>query len=105
MEDKYRRLTAAQVELWLENPVTKYHLLNLENQIKDIEDEVNAGAGIDPLNNDLTCWNLANQQGRKVAYTVASDPVSLLNSYQMIEIEEAKDPPQETFVAPDLKTV
>ena len=89
MEDHYKRLTPSQVELWLDNPVTKYHLLNLENQIKDIEDKINSGSLRDPLNNDATCNALSYWEGRKDSYVTAMGPEALLNHYEMIE--EAKD--------------
>ena len=91
MEDKYERLTASQVELWLNDPVTKYHLLNLENQIKDIEDKINSDSLRNPLNNDATCNALSYWEGRKASYATALDPEALLNHYAMIE-----EPKEET---------
>ncbi len=91
MEDKYKRLTRSQVELWLDNPVTKYHLLNLADQIKDIEDKINSGSLRDPSNNDKTCNALSYWEGRKISYETAKDPESLLEHYAMIEVEVKKD--------------
>ena len=106
MEDKYHRLTASQVELWLNDPVTKYHLLNLENQIKDIEDKVNSGSLRDPHNNDTTCNALSYWEGRKASYITAMDPESLLNHYEMIEVKKDVEETEEEipYIAPALQT-
>ena len=92
MEDRFKRLSKTQVEIWLDDPVTKYHLMCLENQVSDVEDIVNSGQIQDPTNNDLTCHRLSFYEGQKTGYRASMAPEVLFDHYQMVEeADDAED--------------
>ena len=86
---EYPQLTGPQVEIWLNDPATKTLLQCFKWYVSDIQDEVNSGSFVDRTNNDTTCNNFHAMQGRKEAFELSGDAVSVLTRYAMIE--EAKD--------------
>lgn len=71
MEDKYKRLTTVQVELWLNDPATKAYLVCIGLEMERVEGELENGSWIDPTNNDLTSWNLSNHRAQIEAYDLS----------------------------------
>ena len=85
--DKYPRLTENQLELWLNDPCTKYLIDCLEWRQKDI-DALLASPSLRQPDNNLTCQTMDNLQGQKTGLDTASDPVALFRHYELVKEEE-----------------
>ncbi len=85
MEDKHKRVTKAQVELWLSNPVTQVYLKCLKWAVEDIDDTLKSGAFIDSSNNDSSMNNIHSALGTKDGLIKAQAFEEMLNAREMIE--------------------
>lgn len=90
-QDQYPRLTQAQVELWLANPVTKVLSQCLEFYALDINDALAQGRHVDSSNADTTMSATHLFMGQKQGLKTAGDYVALFKRYQMLELAEKKE--------------
>lgn len=82
------QVTKAQVELWLDNPVTKTLVKCLQWQANDIRDEIGNGSFLDQANADLTLSRLSKLLGMADGFDAASKVEFMLNHYAMIEVSD-----------------
>jgi len=87
MQDKYPRLTQTQVDLWLDNPVTKTFSDCLGFLRDDFKDSLAAGSFIDSSNADLTLSNVHLNLGHIQALGNAQQFITLFNKFGVIEKE------------------
>lgn len=87
MDDKYKRLTATQVELWLNDPCTLYLFECLKFKQNDINALI-ADPSARVADNNLTCQRIDAFQGQKVGIDYALDPETLFAHYGMVEEDE-----------------
>lgn len=87
MPDKYPRVTRAQMDLWLNDPVTKNYLLAVNCYKEDVRDGIANGTYIDRTNNDLTCNELSFREGCVGAAQNLEKPVYMLEHYGLVELE------------------
>lgn len=88
--DNYPRLTQAQVDLWLEEPVTKLLTQCLEWWQDDVRDHVSSGACIDRENSDKTLSSLCESNGNIQGLCSAGLYEEVFARYEMIT-KEVKD--------------
>ena len=81
------QVSPAQVEIWLDNPVTKTYLHSLSLAKDEINDTLNDGSFLDPHNNDLTCNNISGTLGEKRGYASAEDAEGLMEYFKLITVE------------------
>jgi len=85
----YKQVTPEQLEIWLNDPVTKAYRECLEFLRTKVVMEGGSGKFIDPANNDLTCHNMAVSLGKQEAYAEALDPAQLLGDWERPEVVNA----------------
>ena len=91
MTDKHKRFSQAQMEIWLDNPVTKIYLQCLEWSGEQAEEIAGNGSVIDIGNNDRSMNSIHSLFGQKIGLTTASKPIALFNAHQMIEIPKEEE--------------
>lgn len=84
-----KQVTPEQVELWLNDPVTKAYMESIAYCRTAIEDKAHSGTLIDPRNNDLTCHNLAYANGRRALLIELENPFVFLGAYEKPEAANA----------------
>jgi len=82
-QDKYPRVTQAQFEIWMNNPVTKRYLQCLEWEIAHAKEDLKPT--LDPANADSSHAYLFELRGTTAAFTKASDPLTILKRSEMYE--------------------
>ena len=87
MRDKYPRVTRTQVDLWLQDPVTKALAQCLEWCEGDVKDEINTGSCIDESNADLTLSRLSKRRGQIEGLVSAGGFENMFSRYEMIEVD------------------
>ena len=83
-------VTPEQIEIWLDNPVTKAYLLSIDRCIEHLDDSLCNMSLIDSSNADLTMSGIHLTHGKKQGMDTASDPESLMKFYDMVK-EVKKD--------------
>ena len=84
-QDKYPRVTKAQLEIWLDNPVTQNYLKCLDFEVDKLSDAISSGALFDSSDNNLSMNKVHSVMGSRSAMTSAQDFPGLLTSYGMVE--------------------
>ncbi len=79
------------VDLWLALPVTRAFLQCLEWRRLDTRDAAGDGTLVDSSNADLTHAVIHRALGQQDVYKELSDPVEILNYYDMIMEPEVND--------------
>ena len=88
MQDKYKRLTKVQVELWLADPVTKHYLMGLDFLLEEFKDLLSDRSLISSDNNDLSMNKIHSALGTVYGLEQAAQPEGILNGSGLIEDEE-----------------
>jgi hypothetical protein len=83
---QYKQVSPEQVDLWLNDPVTKAYLEAVNYCKTAVETRMHEGGLIDPENNDLTCYNLAYCKGRRDMVLEAQNPLLFLATYERPEV-------------------
>ena len=96
--DRYPRISQAQLEIWLDSPVTKVYLQSLQWSADQIREVLGKGGFINSSNSDLTFSGihsaLGEIKGLEEAGGVLEESgedyrkervINLLNKYQMIK--------------------
>lgn len=91
MTDKHKRITQAQMEIWLENSTTKTYLQCLKWSGEQVEEILGNGSHIDPTNNDLSMNRIHSVLGQKIGLVNASDPTSIFNIHEMLELPKEQE--------------
>jgi hypothetical protein len=89
-EDKHKRVTKAQFDIWIDSPVTKVYLQCLKWSAEQAEEIAGNGSLIDSSNNDLSMNHIHGVMGQKTGLITASNPELLLNTHKLLEEEEAE---------------
>ena len=89
MQDNYKQVSPEQVEVWLNDPVTKAYLEAMHYCKSAVEERMHSGALIDPRNNDLTCYNLAYSRGQRDLLGETESPLAFLAKYERPASAEA----------------
>ena len=84
--DKYKRITQAQFDLWLANPVTKTYLQCIEWSCEQISEILGKGLHIDASNNDLSMNRIQSLLGQKIGLKNAHSLWSIMITHEMIEL-------------------
>lgn len=87
---QYKQVSPEQVDLWLNDPVTKAYLEAVNYCKTAVETRMHSGGLIDPQNNDLTCYNLTYSRGQRDLLLETEDPVSFLAKYERPSTVEAE---------------
>ena len=88
MEDKHKRISQAQLDIWLDNPVTKTYLQCLMWCSEQRREIVGGGALIDATNNDCSMNNIHMTLGEETAFSLASKPEPIFHVHKMLEEED-----------------
>ena len=88
MEDKHKRVTQPQFDLWIENPVTKAYLQCLNWSSEQQQEIVGSGGLVDTTNNDKSMNQIQYALGTSNGLQSAVNPLDHLHTHQMIELEE-----------------
>ena len=80
----------AQIEIWLDNPVTKTYLQCLEWSGEQIREALGKGGYVDSDNNDRTCNHVHSALGEAEGLAKAGSPQAILNTHEMLEEEETE---------------
>lgn len=88
MEDKHKRVTQAQYDLWYDNPVTKTYLQCLKWSSEQQQEVVGNGGFIDTSNNDKSMNQIQYALGHASGLQSSCEPLNHLSVHQMIELEE-----------------
>lgn len=91
MEDKYKRVTQAQFDLWIDNPVTKTYLQCLEWSAEQIAESLGKGSNVDSSNNDLSMNIIHSRLGEKVGLLKAANPIDQFITHEMLEDKEIQE--------------
>lgn len=89
MEDKFKRVTQAQLDLWLIDPVTKAYLVCLSELARKTKETLMDGSLIDSCNNDRSMNSTHSALGMVMGYENAMKLEGVLNVCEMVE--KAKD--------------
>ena len=90
-KDKYPRVTQAQLELWIINPVTVCYLQGLDFLNEELKDISCNGSLIDTANNDLSMNKIHSALGEAEGIGKAKEVASILKRYGLIEEAQKKD--------------
>ena len=85
-KDKYPRVTQAQVELWLADPVTQAYKTCLRTNSETVKAKLGAGEYIDSFNNDLSMNKIHSASGWSEALDAMGNFESILSKAEMIEV-------------------
>ena len=91
MQDKHKRLSQPQFDIWIDNPVTRAYLQCLKWSAEQAAEIAGNGSLIDSSNNDRSMNNIHGVMGQKTGLNTASDPESLFRTHEMLEIPEEGD--------------
>lgn len=83
-------VTEAQVEIWLDSPVTKALLRTMELRLSDIGGR-SVSSYVDSTNADLTFANVHLSMGEEQTLERYLDPVTELIRFDLLEIQEQED--------------
>ena len=89
--DKYKRITQAQFDLWIDNPVTKAYLKCLKWSGEQAAEIVGNGSIVDISNNDKSMNSIHSLLGQKIGLTTAGDPIEIFNTHQMLELPKEEE--------------
>lgn len=90
MEDKYKRVTQVQVDLWLADPVTQAFKTCLQTSCEGVKAKLGAGEYIDSSNNDLSMNSIHSARGWAESLEAMSNFESILNKAEMIEVSNER---------------
>ena len=79
---QYKQVSPEQVDLWLNDPVTKAYLEAVNYCKTAVEERMHNGTLLDPRNNDLTCYNLAYSRGQRDLLLETESPLLFLAKYE-----------------------
>jgi hypothetical protein len=82
------RLTQAQYELWIDQPVTKQYLQCLEWSGERIAEALGRGGFVNSRNNDETCNSIHSALGEVEGLLKASEPFEIFIEHEMITLPE-----------------
>ena len=85
MTDQYQRLTQAQVEIWLDDPVSKIYVQCLGWAVEQVKEQLANGSFIDSENNDLSMNKTHSAYGTQYGLEQASNLKQVLVDKGMIE--------------------
>ena len=91
MEDSHKRISQAQFDIWIDNPVTLMYIQCLRWSEDQIQEALGHGGFIDSNNNDKTCNQIHSALGEQRGYLKAQNPISFFVNHQMIEAPEEKE--------------
>jgi len=97
----YKQITQDQLELWLNNPVTKTYLQCLwwsQDQIKEI---MGNGNLIDRSSMENTYGQMREAEGQKQGYLSSTDVLGQLMMHSMLDFPE----PIPTIKMPDIENI
>ena len=83
---QYPQVTPTQVELWLQDPVTKALFSCLEQYQEDVRFEMGSGSCLDSSSADLTLSRMSQRMGQIEGLHSASSFEDLFNKFEMIEV-------------------
>lgn len=84
-------MTQAQLEIWLDSPITKTYLKCLIWSGEQISEVLGKGGFVDPANNDYTSNNIHIALGEKAGLIKAGDPAAILAVHGMLELPKKED--------------
>jgi hypothetical protein len=84
----YKQVSPEQVDLWLNDPVTKAYLDSLQYCLRKAQDTLADGSFIDPHNVSLTQYNAAYQRGRRELILEALNPKHIFAAYEQPEVAD-----------------
>ena len=90
-QDKYPRVTQAQLELWLSDPTTQKYLMCCGFACKDIDNFMSHGGYVHMTDPNITHLEHHRALTRKEVYSELSDPATVLNKYVLLEAKEVDD--------------
>ena len=91
MKEKFPRVTQAQLDLWLIDPVTKAYLTCLSETSRGLGEQLSACQFIDSTNNDTSMNKMHSLFGQRAGIEYVSNAVPLLKACEMIEHPKLKE--------------
>ncbi len=90
-EDKYKRITKNQYEIWKDNPVTVAYIQCLGWSFDQISEAMGKGAFVDASSSDLTMSQVHAALGHKRGLEMATNPMEMLKIHEMIDLKEDEE--------------
>lgn len=87
--DKLPRVSKAQFELWLNDPVTQTVLQCYKWMEESVREEIGKGSFRNPMSNDLTCNSTSHAYGMADAMENAHNAKGMLEHFEMLEGDDA----------------
>jgi len=87
MADKFPRVTKAQVEIWLSDPVTQALQRGLQEVANKVKDKLSNCTYVDPANNDLSMNEMHKALGARDGLLSAAKFEEVLNICSFIEVD------------------
>lgn len=91
MEDKHKRITQSQFDIWISNPVTKTYLQCLMWSAEQCREVLGSGNLIDSTNNDKSMNSIHSALGEARGYEKSTQLADILNVHKMLEEEDSND--------------
>jgi hypothetical protein len=91
MKEKFPRVTQIQVDLWLNDPVTKAYLTCFSEVSRGISEQLSDCKFIDSANNDSSMNKMHSLFGQRSGINYVSDSLGLLQSCEMITPTKPKE--------------
>ncbi len=88
-------VTDVQFDIWIDHPVTFAFLKALTFRREDEKEAAGGGNIVDSSNADLTHALIHRALGRQDAYEAACDPWSMLLRYELVEVPEPEEEPND----------
>lgn len=91
MEDKHKRISQDQLDIWMDNPVTRTYLQCLEWSAEQISEVLSKGGLVNPENNDHTSNRIHLALGNRIGLSHALNVKGAIIAHEMLE-----DPKEDT---------
>ncbi len=91
MEDKFKRISKAQLDIWVDNPVTKTYLQCLDWSAEQCREVLGSGHLIDSTNNDKSMNAVHSALGEARGYEKSGLFIDIFNVHKMLEEEDSDD--------------
>jgi len=99
-EDKHKRITKAQFDIWVNDPATRTYFQCLAWSAEQIAEVLGKGGFVDSKNNDHTSNQIHSALGQKEGLFFARNANRILRVHGMLDIdkpveEKEKEPPHD----------
>jgi hypothetical protein len=98
----YKRITQAQLEIWLNDPTTRAYLQSLYWSKQQYEEIQGNGSLMNKRSAELTYGNMMENEGLKSGYTNSMNAIEELERHDLLEVAADGEEPVEM---PDIENI